>query len=398
MDADSVKGPVDRARRALGSRWDQAAVQRAEVVFDRGRRGTDQGTSALSHSMLSQFLAVAQNPEQWTASERAQFEYLLSSLLRRVGDGSLRPARTLTDELSVALLASVKPSDDGGRPGTIPDSVAVASLQQLAGSSTVPPDDVVAAVCAAFEALYHPRGDDAANPPAIVRSTIVDQFHRFYYHNRPRAWERTEYRGHRILKLPLDLWMYQVILEQVKPGLVIETGTRYGGSALWLGDQLERIGHGRVVSIDIDDFEGKPEHPRVDYLVGSSTDDAIIEQVRAMLPTDGSGVVVMLDSDHSRDHVYAEMQLLGPMVTEGSYLVVEDTNINGHPVYEDFGPGPAEAVTDFLAEHDEFEIDGAKEIFYFTMHPHGFLRRKITVEPEEVTGQSASGSNEQAPA
>ena len=390
MDADSVKGPVDRARRALGSRWDQAAVQRAELVFDRGRRGTDQGTSALSHSMLSQFLAVVQNPEQWTPSERAQFEYLLSSLLRRVGDGSLRPARSLTDELSAALLASVKPPDEGGAVGAIPQSVVLAVLKQLAGGTTTPPDDVVAAVCAAFEALYHPTGDDAANPPAVVRTTIIDQFHRFYYHNRPRAWERTEYRGHRILKLPLDLWMYQVILDLVKPGLVIETGTRYGGSALWLGDQLDRIGHGRVVSIDIDDFEGKPAHSRVDYLVGSSTDPAIIEQIQAMLPSDGSGVVVMLDSDHSRDHVLAEMQLLGPMVTPGSYLIVEDTNINGHPVYEEFGPGPAEAVTDFLAEHSEFEIDGAKEIFYFTMHPHGFLRRKAAVD--EASAETAASS------
>ena len=71
----------------------------------------------------------------------------------------------------------------------------------------------------------------------------------------------------------------------------------------------------------------------------------------------------------------AELRAYAPMVTPGSYLVVEDTNINGHPVYEAFGPGPMEAVQDFLKERDDFEVDHSREKFLFTFNPGGWLRK-----------------------
>ena len=90
----------------------------------------------------------------------------------------------------------------------------------------------------------------------------------------------------------------------------------------------------------------------------------------------GAGtVLVVLDSDHSRDHVLAEPRAYAPLVTPGSYLVVEDTNINGHPVYEAFGPGPMEAVQDFLKERDDFEADRSREKFLLTFNPRGWLRK-----------------------
>jgi cephalosporin hydroxylase len=90
----------------------------------------------------------------------------------------------------------------------------------------------------------------------------------------------------------------------------------------------------------------------------------------------GAGaVLVLLDSDHRRDHVLAELRAYAPMVTPGSYLVVEDSNINGHPVYEDFGPGPTEAVQDFLKERDDFEVDRSREKFLLSFNPGGWLRR-----------------------
>ena len=85
--------------------------------------------------------------------------------------------------------------------------------------------------------------------------------------------------------------------------------------------------------------------------------------------------MVILDSDHNRDHVLKEMELYSPLVTRGSYLVVEDTNINGNPVLADFGPGPAEAVREFLQHHNEFEVDRNMEKFYMTFSPGGYLRR-----------------------
>jgi len=115
-------------------------------------------------------------------------------------------------------------------------------------------------------------------------------------------------------------------------------------------------------------FPGEPH--------GSSTDPAVHAQLEAMLPSDGAHVLVVLDSDHSYAHVLSELLTLSRFVTPGSYLLVEDTNVNGHPVLPDFGPGPMEAVIEFLDTSPEFVIDARREAFYFTMHPKGFLQRQ----------------------
>ncbi len=85
--------------------------------------------------------------------------------------------------------------------------------------------------------------------------------------------------------------------------------------------------------------------------------------------------MVVLDADHSREHVLAELRLWWDVVTPRSFLIVEDTNINGHPVHPIFGPGPWEAVTDFMAENNAFEIDESKHKFLMTWNPRGYLRR-----------------------
>jgi cephalosporin hydroxylase len=86
--------------------------------------------------------------------------------------------------------------------------------------------------------------------------------------------------------------------------------------------------------------------------------------------------MVILDSDHARDHVLEELRIYSSLVSPGSYLVVEDTNVNGHPVFREHGPGPMEAVELFLAETGEFEVDAAREKFFLTFNPRGFLRKK----------------------
>ena len=86
--------------------------------------------------------------------------------------------------------------------------------------------------------------------------------------------------------------------------------------------------------------------------------------------------MVVLDSDHHRDHVLAELRTYSALVTPGSYLIVEDTNINGHPVRPEFGPGPMEAVDEFLRESPDFAIDPEREKFFLTFNPRGFLRRR----------------------
>jgi cephalosporin hydroxylase len=85
--------------------------------------------------------------------------------------------------------------------------------------------------------------------------------------------------------------------------------------------------------------------------------------------------MVVLDSDHRAVHVYQEMTAYSPLVQLGDYLIVEDTNVNGHPAYADFGPGPMEAADKFLSENDEFMVDTSCERFLMTLNPKGYLRR-----------------------
>jgi cephalosporin hydroxylase len=200
----------------------------------------------------------------------------------------------------------------------------------------------------------------------------IADFHRLYYHTPARTWGNTYYKGHRILKCPLDLWVYSEIIWEVKPDLIIETGTMFGGSALWLGDQLDLIGKGRVISIDIED-KGQPEHPRVRYRVDSSTSKATT-QIASYFAKD-KAVLVILDSDHSQEHVAAELEIYKNLVTPGSYLIVEDTNVNGNPVAADHGPGPKEAVEEFLYANPNFTRDESREKFYLTFNPGGYLRK-----------------------
>ena len=138
---------------------------------------------------------------------------------------------------------------------------------------------------------------------------------------------------------------------------------------------MDLIGHGRIITIDIEARQNRPQHPRITYLLGSSTSDEIFRQVKALIPPDAT-VMVVLDSDHSRDHVLRELRRFHPLVSAGQYLVVEDTNVNGHPVFPEHGPGPMEALDIFLAENNDFEIDPSREKYLITFNPRGYLRKK----------------------
>jgi cephalosporin hydroxylase len=209
--------------------------------------------------------------------------------------------------------------------------------------------------------------------PKVAR-IITNQFHRLYYHTPiPPTWTRTTWLGTTILKCPLDLWIYQEILYELKPDVIIECGTESGGSARYLACLCDLIGHGRVVTIDIIDKE-RPKHERVTYLTGSSTSPEMIAKVRSLIEPD-ERVLVLLDSDHSMQHVLEEMKNFGPFVTQGSYMIVEDSNINGHPVDPLFGPGPMEAIWAFMKEDDHFVIDKDQEKFFLTFNPNGYLKK-----------------------
>lgn len=211
-------------------------------------------------------------------------------------------------------------------------------------------------------------------------STAVRNFHRAFYEGNARAdgiqglHSLTRYQGIETHKCPLDLWVFQEILHDVRPALVIELGTFLGGTTLFLAHQLELFNCGSVVSVDCRELS-RPQHPRVQYLVGNTQSPEIIGMIRQKAQQVIGPVLVIHDADHHYDVCLEDLEVYGPLVTTGSYLIVEDTNVNGHPVNTEWGPGPWEAVETFLSKRSEFARDSGREKFLMTYNPGGYLRR-----------------------
>ena len=201
---------------------------------------------------------------------------------------------------------------------------------------------------------------DASELAAVTDTT--DRFHLLSY--TAGALDNTFWFGRPIQKSPLDCWIYQEILFELRPDLIIETGTYLGGSALFFAHVCDLLGHGEIITIDRQQ-RGTVDHPRVTQLVG----DALSIEVQGAVAARAAAarcVLVVLDDDHSAAHVLRELAAYGPFVTSGSYLVVEDTNVNGHPVMPGHGPGPHEAVEQFLQTNGDFVIDRSREKFLLT--------------------------------
>lgn len=204
----------------------------------------------------------------------------------------------------------------------------------------------------------------------IDQQSIVDDFHKLWYN----LQFTVNWQGVDIQKNPMDLMMYQEILYECRPDLIIECGTWHGGSALYMAHLCDLMQHGMILTIDINRWPGFPQHPKIMYLTGSSVDPNTIKQAQ-MFASSFRKVMVILDSDHTKDHVLKELDAYSEMVTPRQYLIVEDTNIHGHPVRDDLPAGPFEAVEKWILKHDEFIIDKACERFLYTHNPNGFLRR-----------------------
>lgn len=220
--------------------------------------------------------------------------------------------------------------------------------------------------------------------PPQERQKLIEDFHRLWYTEAQRGltWGGTGYFGTKLWKMPSDLWLYQELIWEVRPELIIETGTAFGGSALYLAHLLDQIGHGRVLSIDLQPpLKTYPRHPRISYLGGYSSTHLVAVKaagLAAIEAVSGKGaVMVILDSDHSQKHVLQELKCYASLVTPSSYLVVEDTNVNGHPVFPEHGPGPQEALDAWLPAHPEYVVDERLPArMLFSMHT--WLRRERT--------------------
>jgi cephalosporin hydroxylase len=193
--------------------------------------------------------------------------------------------------------------------------------------------------------------------------------------------------GRPIIQYPQDLMALQEIVWRVKPRTIVETGIAHGGSTVFFASMLELAGgDGRVVAVDVDirahnraAIEAHPMHRRIDMIEGSSVDTGVAARVRALVRE--GPVMVVLDSDHTRDHVAQELELYAPLVTRDSYLVVMDTVVEHMPedAFPDrrWGKGnnPLTAVREFLRRTDRFIVDKEiEETLLVTVAPSGYLR------------------------
>lgn len=175
--------------------------------------------------------------------------------------------------------------------------------------------------------------------------------------------------GRPIIQYPQDMIAMQEIIYEIKPDLIIETGVAHGGSLIYYASLLELIGNGEVLGIDIDIREHNKleilKHPmskRIKMIQGSSVATEVVDQVKKEVQ--GKKVVmVLLDSNHTHEHVYQELLLYSDFVTLGSYLVVFDTLIEDMPknFYPDRswdkGNNPKTAIFKFLEGNKGYEID-----------------------------------------
>ena len=192
-----------------------------------------------------------------------------------------------------------------------------------------------------------------------------------------------------MIQLPMDAIAMQEIIWSVKPDLIIETGVAHGGSVIMSASMLQLIGKGDVIGIDIDirthnriAIETHPLASRIKLIEGSSIDTNTVEKVK-QLAAEKTKILVFLDSNHTHEHVLAELNAYGPLVSVDSYVVVFDTFVEDLP--DDYewtdrpwgkGNNPRTAVWEWIQKNKNFSIDKSiEDKLLITSAPDGFLRR-----------------------
>ena len=196
--------------------------------------------------------------------------------------------------------------------------------------------------------------------------------------------------GRPIIQYPQDMMAMQELIWDIKPDLIIETGIAHGGSLIYYASLLELIGKGEVLGIDIDirehnrkEIEAHPMHKRIHMIQGSSINPDVVAKVKAY--TEGKPtILVTLDSNHTHEHVLAELEMYSPFVSVDSYIVVYDTIVEklpqnylpGHIRPWGIGDNPMTALNTFLEKNPRFEIDKSiNNKLLISVAPDGYLKR-----------------------
>lgn len=195
--------------------------------------------------------------------------------------------------------------------------------------------------------------------------------------------------GRPIIQCPQDMMAMQEIIWQVKPDLIIETGIAHGGSLIFYASMMELLGgNGHILGIDIDirahnraEIEKHPMFKRITMFEGSSVSQEMADKVREFAKPYKT-VMVVLDSNHTHEHVLDELKRYSPLVSSGSYCVVFDTVVEDMPAGSypdrpwDKGNNPKTAVWEFLKTHKDFNIDRSiTDKILITVAPDGYLKR-----------------------
>ncbi len=193
-----------------------------------------------------------------------------------------------------------------------------------------------------------------------------------------------------IIQMPADIMATQEVIWNTRPDVIIETGVARGGSMIFMASLLKVIGKGKIIGVDIDirahnrdSIESHELSPLITLIEGGSTSEETLAKVKAEIPA-GASVMVILDSDHSRDHVLAELRAYAPLVTEGQYIVVADTLLGQSDMSQTptkrskiWYPGdePYAAVQQYLKETDRFETDAVLNgKLVLSSSPGGYLK------------------------
>jgi cephalosporin hydroxylase len=198
------------------------------------------------------------------------------------------------------------------------------------------------------------------------------------YHQDLMESTKVHWLGVPAVKSPLDLWILQEIIYETKPQVIVEIGSFYGGSTIYMATVLSAISPtGRIISVDISRERYKASHPHIIEITGDSTNPDVVKQVKALCA--GKRTMIVHDGAHDRLMVTRDLSLYADLVSPGCYLIVEDATVDVFRPGDKMGrewEGPLPAIRDFLAQNSDFSIDRSRERYIVTYSPQGYLKRK----------------------
>lgn len=195
--------------------------------------------------------------------------------------------------------------------------------------------------------------------------------------------------GMPIIQMPEDVMLIQQLIYETKPDFIIETGIAWGGSVVYYASLCELMRHGEVIAVDtvlpqsnIDKIMAYPFSKRIHLLQGSSVDKEVFGKIKALIPEDAK-VMVILDSNHTHEHVYNELNMYAPLIKSGQYILAQDTLIEFVPKQTHrprpwgHGNNPWTAVQKFLSENTNFTNNNKyNQLSLLTCHKDGWICRK----------------------